>query len=514
MPRAILRVVLVCALVASAVRAGDPDQRFNNRLAVQKSLDDAQDHLKRGNYRDAVVLLEKHIAYIDGNRAYLIALRDAYAGYVAQLKASGDTAGATRYGDRLAILQPPPKNTDLAAAPLEAPAPEKPRTVPATLASGPKMVALGKVDEKAVPDDPFSPANRAVPAGTAGLVERADRAFADKKFESAARLYEEAEQGRPGAAASSHEFWAYCKLYLVNRAINGDGIPAGDDLEREISEAVRLSPKVEGWASQLRASMQEAVAGVTVKHTPRVGTGWAVAETANFRVFHATTEAVAEKAARLAEATRAAMGRKWLGTVPPTWSPRCDIYLHPTIKGYTLAGGRDGSPGHSSISLPEGRVTLRRVDLRLDDANVLTATLPHETTHVVLAGQFGKHHVPRWADEGMAVLSESRERVGLHVRNLPAFRREGKLLRVETLLKLEDYPDAERITPFYAQSVSLVEFLVAKKGPVTLTRFIRDGLEGGYEKALTTHYGFATFAELEQEWLQHAFGEAVAALKR
>jgi hypothetical protein len=223
---------------------------------------------------------------------------------------------------------------------------------------------------------------------------------------------------------------------------------------------------------------------------------------------------VAEKAARLAEATRAAMGRKWLGSVPTTWSPRCDIYLHPTIKGYTLAGGRDGSPGHSSISLPEGRVTLRRVDLRLDDPNMLTATLPHETTHVVLAGQFGKYHLPRWADEGMAVLSESRERVGQHVRNLPAFRREGKLFRLETLLKLEDYPDAERITPFYAQSVSLVEFLVAKKGAVTLTRFIRDGLEGGYEKALTTHYGFATFAELEQEWLQHAFGEAVAALKR
>ena len=91
MPRATLRVVLVCALAVCAARAGDPDQRFNSRLAVQKALDDAQDHLKRGNYRDAVVLLEKHIAYIDGNRSYLVAMRDAYAGYVAQLKASVST---------------------------------------------------------------------------------------------------------------------------------------------------------------------------------------------------------------------------------------------------------------------------------------------------------------------------------------------------------------------------------------------------------------------------------------
>ena len=96
MPRATLRVVLVCALVACAARAADPDQRINNRVAFQKALVDAEDHLKRGNYRDAVLLLEKHIAYIDGNRAYLVALRDAYVGYVAQLKASGDTAGAAR----------------------------------------------------------------------------------------------------------------------------------------------------------------------------------------------------------------------------------------------------------------------------------------------------------------------------------------------------------------------------------------------------------------------------------
>ncbi|MGL4552354.1 MAG: hypothetical protein ACRC33_14335, partial [Gemmataceae bacterium] len=466
MPRATLCVVLVVGLLVCAARAAEPDQRILSRLAVQKALDDAQDHLKRGNYRDAVTLLEKHVAHIDGNRTYLVALRDAYAGHVAQLKATGDAAEAARYADRLAILQPPGTAAELAGAPLNTPAPERATPVPAKLASGPKMLALGKVDDRAAaPEDPFGPANRAAPVGVAGVVERADRAFAAKDYEAAGRLYDQA------ADAAAGERWAYCKLFRVARAINGEGIPAGDELEREIGEAVRMCPKVEAWAGQLRATMRDAVAGVAVKHTARVGTGWAVAETANFRVFHATTEEAAEKAARLAEATRAAMGRKWLGAAPPAWTPRCDIYLHPTVKGYTLAGGRDGSPGHSSISLPDGRVTARRVDLRMDDPNVFGATLPHEATHVVLAGQFGKHHVPRWADEGMAVLSESRERVGQHVRNLPAFRREGKLFRVETMLKLEDYPDAERITPFYAQSVSLVEFLVAKKGAVTLTRF-------------------------------------------
>jgi len=45
---------------------------------------------------------------------------------------------------------------------------------------------------------------------------------------------------------------------------------------------------------------------------------------------------------------------------------------------------------------------------------------------------------------------------------------------------------------------------------VTLTHFIRDGLEAGHEAALKKHYGFASFAELEEEWLRHAFADSVA----
>lgn len=514
-------VLLVCALACSMAHASDMDSRFVNRLTVQKALDDAQDHLKRGNFRDAVQLLEKHIAHIEGNRAYLVALRDAYAGHVAQLKAGGNLVEAARYADRLSILQPPTDpgsqgergvstpRSDEQARPLPLPVPDRATPVPATLAQGPRMIALGKLEEKSPLDDPFSPTNR---SGTsaASLVERGDRAFAAKDYETAARLFEEAEQRQAGCTAASCERWAYCKLFRVARAINGDGIPAGEDLEREIGEALRLSPKMEAFAGQLRASLREAIAGITVRHTPRLGNGWALTETANFRIFHATTEAVAEKAARLAEATRTAMARKWTGSVPPDWAPRCDVYLHPTIKGYTIAGGREGSPGHSSISLSEGKVSVRRVDLRLDDPNLFAATLQHETTHVVLAGHFGRHHVPRWSDEGIAVVSEGHERTVLHLRNLPTYRREGKLFRIETLLKLEDYPDAERIGPFYAQSVSLVQFLVRRKDAATLVGFIRDGLENGYERAIKTHYGIETFAELEQEWLQHVFGESVA----
>jgi hypothetical protein len=158
-----------------------------------------------------------------------------------------------------------------------------------------------------------------------------------------------------------------------------------------------------------------------------------------------------------------------------------------------------------------GEVVSRRIDLRMDDVNLWTSTLPHEVTHVVLAGHFGKHkHLPRWADEGIAVLSEARARPGLYMQMLPDARREARLMRVKIMLTLDDYPEASQVPLFYAQSISLVDFLVKKAGPVKLTQFIREGLARGYEPAMKKYYGYATFAEMEQDWLQSAFTPSVA----
>ncbi len=128
---------------------------------------------------------------------------------------------------------------------------------------------------------------------------------------------------------------------------------------------------------------------VEVRHTPRrPGGEWAVAETANFRIFHNETREVAEKAARLVEASRAAACEKWFGEPAPTWEPRCDVYLYATRRGLQpgdAPAAADGRP-------PDHR--RRRRSRSLAAASTSTATEPnlfvgilrHETTHVVLAG--------------------------------------------------------------------------------------------------------------------------------
>src|SRR5262249_3691326 len=130
------------------------------------------------------------------------------------------------------------------------------------------------------------------------------------------------------------------------------------------------------------------------------------------------------------------------------------------------------------------RVLLRRIDLPADNPDMLTAVLPHETTHIVLVGRFGPHCVPRWADEGMAVLSEPQARINLYLHNLNTHQRDESLFSVRELMAQHDYPtQPRRIAPFYAQSVSLVDYLCRKKDQVTFARFLGEALDTSYRRA-------------------------------
>src|SRR6185437_6139229 len=127
------------------------------------------------------------------------------------------------------------------------------------------------------------------------------------------------------------------------------------------------------------------------------------------------------------------------------------------------------------------------------------------TTHAVLSGRFGRHLVPRWVDEGIAILTEPRERVELYLKTLPKHRSAHELFTVSKLMSMEDYPERRLVRPFYAQSIGLVEYLAAQKGgPQEFTRFVRDGLDSGYEAALRKHYGISDFKDLEDRWSKAA----------
>ncbi|HZT81032.1 MAG TPA: hypothetical protein VFA26_12445, partial [Gemmataceae bacterium] len=368
-------------------------------------------------------------------------------------------------------------------------------------------------------DDPFADANSRPARDARALLEKAEQEFNARRYDAAARLYEQAHQADPAAAAAGRDRWAYCRMFAVAQQLNQppSGGPAYPELEREVRQAMSLAPRLEGFGKDLLKRIQERRGGpaddgtpVEVRHLERSADGWAVAETANFRIKHNQPRELAQKAAETAERTRAAMSRKWFGQADGPWSPKCDIYLHATAQDYSRATGVPAqSPGHSTIRSEGPRVLARRIDLHCDDPNLLTAVLPHETTHVVLAGKFDAP-VPRWADEGMAVLTEPREKIDRHLRNLPQHRQERQMFYLRDLMNLNDYPHPSRVGAFYAQSVSVVQYLSDLKGPQTFTAFLRDGMRGGYETALRKHYDIKDFNDLEQRWRGRAFADGGA----
>jgi hypothetical protein len=504
-----------------AATSEDRDNAMTSVLAVQTAMQKGRDFLVHNNPRAAVEALERELAKINGNAHYLALLRDAYRAYIKDLRLRSQEAVAQVYQARLIILEPASAaDSSRASVSAQTTALSAGATAPAAAATRPPIVRGYRQDD----DDPFQRNRVAMQQTAREFVAQAEQAFGKGQYRLADGLFEQAHRTDLHATDASGERWAYCKMHDVAEQLNQRS-SAYPVLAEEVRAALALKvgSKIETYGRGLLAEIEhrqrqagpasgsnaaEAEAPVAVRDLGRIE-GWSVAETTNFRIYHNLSSDWVDQVARTAERTRAEMGRKWFGASCEPWNPKCEIYLHATGQDYSrVTGVPGGSPGHSSFHLDGGRVLGRRIDLHCDDAGMLPAVLPHETTHVVLAGKFGEQPVPRWADEGIAVLTEPREKIERHLRNLPRHRQENQLFALRQLVYMNDYPDPRYIGSFYAQSVSLVDFLSKEKGPEVFTQFVREGMRSGYDGALQKYYGYRSFDELEQRWRKYAFGES------
>jgi tetratricopeptide (TPR) repeat protein len=539
----------------------DPQENgIGNVLAIQRAMEQAKYFLHTGEHQKAVQVLEEQVARINGNPEFLRLMRLAYRGYVKDLLGTAEHQLAERYRQRLLIIDAAAAN-DPSLRPGGASAKRSGPAVPASLAGQakddrvsampPPATARGKIE------DPFDlvyqrPAGANAPSGddkqkvalaqtpvaqtpvaqtqlAQTLLAQAHNEFAQRRFAQARLYFEQAAQMDPAAVAQSRDRWGYCKLsYVIDQltqtSLDKSALP---ELQREVQSAMSMAPALRDKGKEVLAHIDErgrspAASGAgnnapetpsdrtyTIQHHDSAGQGWHCAETTHFRIYHKQARDYAEKVALVAERTRYEMYRKWFGDGGPDWNPKCDLYLHPTAQDYARDGAASpNSPGHSKIDHDRttGRVAFRRMDMRCDNPTMLEAVLPHETTHVVLAGQFGPVFVPRWCDEGIAVLTEPPHEIDKHRRNLARCQRDGLLFTVKDLMTMKDYPHPRQIGAFYAQSVVLCDYLTKLRGPQTLTAFIRDAMREGYEASLRRHYGW-DFATLEAQWNQHLTAE-------
>jgi hypothetical protein len=234
---------------------------------------------------------------------------------------------------------------------------------------------------------------------------------------------------------------------------------------------------------------------------------WQVRSTANFRVFHLGS-ALAARVAREAEAERARQVSAWYGDAPvERWAPRCDIYLFPTLAALAQASGRDPRVGSASATpsrLYRGRMLSRRLNLAADDDGILDKTLPHEISHVILAELLGEKGVPRWANEGLAMVAERGTIVARSREVVAEYLAGGRTFPVKTLMEMTRYPDGEFLTLYYMQSLSLVRFLLDRGGREKLLQFLRASQTDEVEPILRRLYSIDGHVGLQKLWMDFA----------
>jgi tetratricopeptide (TPR) repeat protein len=543
--------------ITTGAAPDEPNSRFNKDLLVQNAMSRAQLLLIQKDAQKAVEILEEQLPNVNGNPKYLLQLRDAYRSYVMDLSLRGQPELAKRYFDRLCILDPSAAN-DATFRPQVETAPRKFEVEPIKQSVlqfpifknpfakkeeptsppiiKPSVVRAHSDDSAAI--DPFAQkyqretapvpsVMRAQPVEPRELLLKGEAEFKRERYAEARMYFEQAVQADQASLEACRMQLAFCIIKGVSESMEQPGVlPAKlPELKKQVESAIGMAPtQLLATGQTLLVRLEERakvpnvlVKATTVSHRGQNKEGWHVAETRHFRIFHRLDTQQAEQIAQIAENTRTTMYRKWFEVDGADWDQHCQVIVHPNVASYTqMTGVPANSPGHSRIESDpaSGRIVERRVDVRLDIATMADAVLPHETTHVVIAGMFGNAPVPRWADEGIAVLSEPNEKIDLHRRNLGKHHKDGLLFGLKELMELKDYPHPRQIGSFYAQSVVLVEFLVQKRGPKTFSEFVKDGVRQGYDAALQRHYSM-TFTQLDQAWQQQVINnpERVAAQK-
>jgi hypothetical protein len=220
----------------------------------------------------------------------------------------------------------------------------------------------------------------------------------------------------------------------------------------------------------------------------------AAQRTPNF-VVYAPSAQVAEQVGKWAEHYRKEKAREWLGQEMPNWPQPCPIHVQ-----VTMSGPRGATTFQFA---PQGGVQSQIMEISGPLDRLLASVLPHEITHTIFAYYF-RCPVPRWADEGGAVLSEDDIELERHNKMVRQILNRGKQIPFRQLMQLKEYPPQEdKVMCLYAQGFSIAHYLVQISNKPTFLQFVAHGMQRGWDSAAQAVYKQRGIDDLEAAWLKH-----------
>jgi hypothetical protein len=200
---------------------------------------------------------------------------------------------------------------------------------------------------------------------------------------------------------------------------------------------------------------------------------------------------LAETFGQAAEKFRHDLAIEWTGEAMPKWSQPCVITI--------TVGPNLGAGGATTFMFDRGEVFGWRMNIQGSAQRVLDSVLPHEITHMVFATHF-RAPLPRWADEGGATSVEDISERTKHKKMLVQFLRSGRGIAFNQMFAMTEYP--ADVMPLYAQSQSLVDFLIQQGGRRRFVAFLDEGMKDSqWAAAVHHHYGIQDLGTLQNTWL-------------
>lgn len=187
-------------------------------------------------------------------------------------------------------------------------------------------------------------------------------------------------------------------------------------------------------------------AGEEISHAPRrplSSSSYEPILTEHFLIRHDNPEWAREVATHIESAFQENY-EKWFPDRPrQQWQSRCEVLLFNDPQDYHRKTGQgSASHGHSQCIKSSGKIICREISLQNCNPQLQKNIRKHEIMHVLLAGS-NTEALPRWADEGLAVLSEDISIAHSHLRNLS--RSSSKLnFSAKELIHMNEYPEGKR----------------------------------------------------------------------
>ncbi len=177
------------------------------------------------------------------------------------------------------------------------------------------------------------------------------------------------------------------------------------------------------------------------------------------------------------------------------------IYIYRDEEDYVKKGGQAGWSHGTAL------IATKTINTYPSDQGFFDSLLPHELGHIVLHEFIGTEaRVPLWMEEGVAMFQEKAKRIGANkiVRDALA---NGQFIALTQLTDMRLYSNSDRQTVelFYAESASIVNFMITELGKGRFFRLCEQIKESKpFLDALSDVYpNIQTLDALNKKWVNY-----------